>query len=88
MRRDTRGANDADPELGELSISKCFGRSRHEVRAGLGLWERDDLSNVLLPREYRNEPVEPDGKASMWRRAVAKRVQQKSKARRLWMSLR
>ena len=73
--------DEANTEFGELARSDRQRPTGHQVGAGLGLRERDDLSDVVLARQHRDEAIEPDGKPAVRRGAVTQCAEQEAEAR-------
>ncbi len=56
------------------------GRTRHRIKAGLGLREGDDLADVVLTRQDRHQPVDSHGEPAVGRRAEGERREEEAKA--------
>jgi hypothetical protein len=55
--------------------------TRHRIRARLRLRKGDDLADVLLATEHRDEAVDPDRESTVRGRAIAKRAKEEAEAR-------
>src|SRR6266516_3666650 len=60
----------AEADLGELVVGDLGGGAGERVGAGLGLGEGDHLADRVDPGEQRHDPVEPEGEATVRRRAI------------------
>src|SRR3954453_8522626 len=71
-----RRREDADAQFVELlgvDGRRCVG---HRVRPRLRLREGDDLADVVLAGQHRDEAVDAEGEATVWRGAVPERVEE------------
>ena len=69
---------EAQAEHGQVGGFDRRRRAHQRVDAALGLGEGDDLPDVLLLREERGEPVDPEGEAGVRRGSVAEGVEEEA----------
>jgi hypothetical protein len=56
-------------------------RSSHQIGTALGLWEGDELSNILFSRQQSTQTVDAEGEAAMRRCSVFEGIEKESKTR-------